>query len=180
MFHGGSVGPCCLSEQPVVPAVSAWSTVVAGIFFLAGGTVVYRSRSPDAPRQELVIALPPLTLADKTRRMYSLLTSADYTDGSMAGRLADAIRQYLQRLAGEIGDLDGYEQTEEYGSFWHTANDDLADATSISSPCASVVVAHVLLTRILGVGGVLLTSALSTYSPLLAGTPGASEGRAST
>jgi Zn-dependent M28 family amino/carboxypeptidase len=25
----------------------------------------------------------------------------------------------------EIGDLDGYEQTEEYGSFWHTANDDL-------------------------------------------------------
>jgi alkaline phosphatase isozyme conversion protein len=26
----------------------------------------------------------------------------------------------------EIGDLDGYEQTEEYGSFWHTSNDDLA------------------------------------------------------
>ncbi len=26
----------------------------------------------------------------------------------------------------EIGDLDGYEQTEEYGSFWHTANDTLA------------------------------------------------------
>jgi len=26
----------------------------------------------------------------------------------------------------EIGNLDGYEQTEEYGSFWHTANDDLA------------------------------------------------------
>jgi Zn-dependent M28 family amino/carboxypeptidase len=26
----------------------------------------------------------------------------------------------------EIGDLDGYEQTEAYGSFWHTTNDDLA------------------------------------------------------
>lgn len=26
----------------------------------------------------------------------------------------------------EIGDLDGYEQTEEYGSFWHTPNDNLA------------------------------------------------------
>lgn len=25
----------------------------------------------------------------------------------------------------EIGDLDGYEQTEEYGSFWHTPYDDL-------------------------------------------------------
>ena len=25
----------------------------------------------------------------------------------------------------EIGDLDGYEQTEEYGSFWHTSNDTL-------------------------------------------------------
>lgn len=26
----------------------------------------------------------------------------------------------------EIGDLDGYEQTEEYGSFWHTPNDNLS------------------------------------------------------
>jgi len=25
----------------------------------------------------------------------------------------------------EIGDLDGYEQTEEYGSFWHTPQDNL-------------------------------------------------------
>jgi len=68
-------------------------------FFLHGGTALAEGRGeratplPDAPQQELVIALPPLTLADKTRRMYSLLTSADYTDGSMAGRLADAIHQ---------------------------------------------------------------------------------------
>jgi len=68
-------------------------------FFLHGGTALAEGRGervtplPDAPRQELVIALPLLTLAEKTRRMYSLLTSADYTDGSMAGRLANAIRQ---------------------------------------------------------------------------------------
>lgn len=68
-------------------------------FFVHGGTALAEGRGecitrlPDAPRQELVIVLPPLTLADKTQHMYSLLTPADYTDGSAAGRLADAIRQ---------------------------------------------------------------------------------------
>jgi 4-diphosphocytidyl-2-C-methyl-D-erythritol kinase len=68
-------------------------------FFLHGGTALAEGRGeritalPDAPRQELLIAVPPLTLADKTRRMYSLLTPADYTDGSAAGRLAGALRQ---------------------------------------------------------------------------------------
>ena len=68
-------------------------------FFLHGGTALAEGRGervtplPDAPRQGLVIAIPPLTIANKTRHMYSLLTSADYTDGSMAARLADAIRQ---------------------------------------------------------------------------------------
>ena len=68
-------------------------------FFIHGGTALAEGRGeritplPDAPRQELVIALPALTLADKTRRMYSLLTPADYTDGSAARRLADAIRR---------------------------------------------------------------------------------------
>ena len=68
-------------------------------FFLHGGTALAEGRGerltplPDAPPTELVIVLPPLTLPDKTRRMYSLLTSADYTDGSAAGRLVDAIRR---------------------------------------------------------------------------------------
>ena len=68
-------------------------------FFLHGGTALVEGRGervttlPDAQRQKLVIALPTLTLADKTRHMYSLLTPTDYTDGSMAGRLADAIHQ---------------------------------------------------------------------------------------
>ena len=68
-------------------------------FFIHGGTALAEGRGeritplPDAPPQELVIALPALTLADKTRRMYSLLTPADHTDGSAARRLAVAIRQ---------------------------------------------------------------------------------------
>ena len=68
-------------------------------FFVHGGTALSEGRGeritplPDAPPQELVIALPALTLADKTRRMYSLLTPADYTEGSAARRLAVAIRQ---------------------------------------------------------------------------------------
>jgi 4-diphosphocytidyl-2-C-methyl-D-erythritol kinase len=68
-------------------------------FFVHGGTALAQGRGervaplPDARRQELVIALPPLNTAQKTRRMYSLLRPTDYTDGSMAGRLADAISQ---------------------------------------------------------------------------------------
>jgi 4-diphosphocytidyl-2-C-methyl-D-erythritol kinase len=68
-------------------------------FFVHGGTALAEGRGeritplPDTPPTELVVALPPLTLADKTRRMYSLLTPADYTDGSAARRLADAIHQ---------------------------------------------------------------------------------------
>ena len=68
-------------------------------FFLHGGTALAEGRGervtplPDVPWQELVIVLPLLTLPNKTQRMYSLLTPADYTDGSTTDRLVDAIRQ---------------------------------------------------------------------------------------
>jgi 4-diphosphocytidyl-2-C-methyl-D-erythritol kinase len=68
-------------------------------FFVHGGAALAEGRGeritplPDALATVLVIALPPLTLADKTRRMYSLLTAADHTDGSAAQRLADAVRE---------------------------------------------------------------------------------------
>jgi 4-diphosphocytidyl-2-C-methyl-D-erythritol kinase len=68
-------------------------------FFIHGGAALAEGRGeritplPGAPPTELVIALPALTLANKTRRMYSLLTPTDHTDGSAARRLADAIRQ---------------------------------------------------------------------------------------
>ncbi|WP_404429916.1 M28 family peptidase [Sutcliffiella horikoshii] len=32
---------------------------------------------------------------------------------------------YFESTNWEIGDLDGYEQTEEYGGIWHTENDTL-------------------------------------------------------
>ena len=68
-------------------------------FFIRGGTALAEGRGErvtpltDAPLRELVIAVPPLPLANKTQRMYSLLTPADYTDGSATGRLVDAIRR---------------------------------------------------------------------------------------
>jgi 4-diphosphocytidyl-2-C-methyl-D-erythritol kinase len=68
-------------------------------FFVRGGAALAEGRGEiitplsDAPRQEIVIAVPDLAIADKTRSMYSLLTSADYTDGSTARRLTDAVRR---------------------------------------------------------------------------------------
>jgi len=46
---------------------------------------------------------------------------SDYTAFNMAGLPIVA----FESTNWEIGDLDGYEQTEEFGSFWHTPWDDL-------------------------------------------------------
>ncbi len=68
-------------------------------FFIRGGTALAEGRGeritplPDAPKRELLIVVPPLTLHSKTQRMYALLTSADYTDGSAVDRLVDAVRR---------------------------------------------------------------------------------------
>ncbi len=47
---------------------------------------------------------------------------SDYTAFNQAGIPIVA----FESTNWEIGDLDGYEQTEEYGSFWHTPNDTLS------------------------------------------------------
>ncbi len=47
---------------------------------------------------------------------------SDYTAFNQAGIPIVA----FEATNWDIGDLDGYEQTEEFGSFWHTPNDDLA------------------------------------------------------
>ena len=47
---------------------------------------------------------------------------SDYTAFNQAGIPVVA----FESTNWEIGDLDGYEQTEEYGSFWHTPNDTLS------------------------------------------------------
>jgi hypothetical protein len=50
MSCGGSVGSCCLSEHPAVPAVSTWGIAVATFLILAAGTAVFRSRLRNAPQ----------------------------------------------------------------------------------------------------------------------------------
>ena len=78
-------------------------SVAAGIgsdvgFFLHGGTALGEGRGerilplPDAPEAWLVVLTPPISLAEKTRRMYGALRPGDFTDGSMTQRLADRIR----------------------------------------------------------------------------------------
>lgn len=68
-------------------------------FFLCGGTALAEGRGeritslPDILRTALVIVVPPLAIPDKTRRMYSLLTAEDYSDGSASERLIEALRQ---------------------------------------------------------------------------------------
>jgi alkaline phosphatase isozyme conversion protein len=52
---------------------------------------------------------------------------SDYTAFNQAGIPVVA----FESTNWEIGDLDGYEQTELYGSFWHTANDNLTTIESL-------------------------------------------------
>ena len=52
---------------------------------------------------------------------------SDYTAFNIAGIPIVA----FESTNWEIGDLDGYEQTAEYGSYWHTPNDTLAQILSV-------------------------------------------------
>ncbi|MEX0683590.1 MAG: 4-(cytidine 5'-diphospho)-2-C-methyl-D-erythritol kinase [Dehalococcoidia bacterium] len=57
-------------------------------FFLRGGTALVEGRGErvtslaDVPPVWLVVLVPPLSLAQKTKRMYATLTAGDFTDGS--------------------------------------------------------------------------------------------------
>lgn len=68
-------------------------------FFLRGGTALAEARGeritplPDAPRTAILVLVPPLAIAQKTQRMYSLLGPKDYGDGAVSDRLADGLRQ---------------------------------------------------------------------------------------
>jgi 4-diphosphocytidyl-2-C-methyl-D-erythritol kinase len=68
-------------------------------FFLRGGTALAEGRGeritplPDAPRTEILVVVPPLSIPNKTQRMYSLLSPGDYSDGAASDRFADALRQ---------------------------------------------------------------------------------------
>ena len=62
-------------------------------FFLWGGTALAEGRGevvstmPPLPRFNLTLVFPDLVISDKTRRMYSRLTPAHYSDGGITSRL---------------------------------------------------------------------------------------------
>jgi 4-diphosphocytidyl-2-C-methyl-D-erythritol kinase len=83
-------------ERLVELAAEAGSDVP---FFLHGGTALAEGRGeritalPDAPEAAILVVVPPLSIPQKTRRMYSLVGLKDYGDGAASDRLADALRQ---------------------------------------------------------------------------------------
>jgi 4-diphosphocytidyl-2-C-methyl-D-erythritol kinase len=66
-------------------------------FFLRGGAALAEGRGeqitplPDAPTNWFVLVVPPISIADKTRRMYASLESQDFSDGSRTNALADLL-----------------------------------------------------------------------------------------
>ncbi len=66
-------------------------------FFLWGGTALAEGRGelvsplPPLPPLNLTLVFPDLTINDKTRRMYSRMTPANYSDGGVTRRLAQLL-----------------------------------------------------------------------------------------
>lgn len=74
-------------------------------FFIYGGTALGQGRGeriaalPDVPETCLLLLVPPLSLPEKTKRMYGALTPADFSDGSRS--------QALVRRIDEGGNIAG-------------------------------------------------------------------------
>ena len=66
-------------------------------FFLRGGTALAEGRGetvmplPDAPETWIVLVVPPISMPEKTRRMYAALEPSDYTQGSHSQTLVDEL-----------------------------------------------------------------------------------------
>jgi 4-diphosphocytidyl-2-C-methyl-D-erythritol kinase len=82
-------------------------------FFLRGGTALAEARGeritplPDAPRTAILVVVPPLSIAQKTQRMYSLVGLKDYSDGAASDRLADILRQGRPLRESDLYDIFG-------------------------------------------------------------------------
>jgi len=68
-------------------------------FFLHGGTALARGRGehvealPDSGATEFTLFVSPVEIEDKTRRMYSMLTPADFTTGHRVEVAAETLRR---------------------------------------------------------------------------------------
>jgi 4-diphosphocytidyl-2-C-methyl-D-erythritol kinase len=68
-------------------------------FFLSGGTALAEGRGegitalPDAPAAWLVVVVPPIRLAEKTKRMYEGLKADDFTNGQRTEALVERLRR---------------------------------------------------------------------------------------
>ena len=80
-----------LSSDEMLEIASGTGSDVS--FFLRGGTALAECRGelvsplPDLPPFNLTLVFPDIIVDDKTRRMYSRLTSAQYSDGGISRRL---------------------------------------------------------------------------------------------
>jgi 4-diphosphocytidyl-2-C-methyl-D-erythritol kinase len=89
-------------------------------FFLSGGTALAEGRGeyvtplPDAPDAWLVLLVPPMKLAEKTKRMYEAITAKDFSDGSRTESLSRALREGKQ--VGKAGLYNAFER-RAYGFF---------------------------------------------------------------
>ena len=80
-------------------------------FFLHGGTALAEGRGeritplPDAPRTDILVVVPPLSIPHKTQRMYSLLSPEHYGDGAASDRFAAALRKGRPPEEGDLYDV---------------------------------------------------------------------------
>ncbi len=84
-------------------ADSALVAIAAGLgsdvpFFLEGGAALLTGRGdaveplPGPPSRALTLFLPPAEVREKTRRMYALVSAADFSDGSLTHAAAARLR----------------------------------------------------------------------------------------
>jgi 4-diphosphocytidyl-2-C-methyl-D-erythritol kinase len=95
-------------------------------FFLRGGTALAEGRGEcvtplaDAPTTWLVLLVPPLELAEKTKRMYAALDSRDFTDGSRTDTMLshlNSVRSLADAPLYSAFERVAYEQFEGLTSF---------------------------------------------------------------
>jgi 4-diphosphocytidyl-2-C-methyl-D-erythritol kinase len=77
-------------------------------FFLAGGSAVVTGRGeqvevlPDAVSRRLTLFVSAIEIEDKTRRMYSMISPADFSDGHRARVAAESVRRGLSLSESEL------------------------------------------------------------------------------